>query len=300
MAGACWPTSATPRKLPHRRCPCSYLLPKQNVAGGDRCRGDRKYRESLAEAERSFSRDAQTMGIGEAFKQYGIRTRSTSAGRSSRRSDRQRADRRRRRQRRAAEHQPRELGTRENNHRGQRRLRRHDRLHRPQQAGRGWQDSARAAVLHDLADAIRHRTRGDTSLNRPTVHVQSKQWVGVAEEHQAERVEQDEACHQPEMAGFAVEDRRAGSAAGTAPNSSGRALRIVLTRAAATVRGRRSPRSRGRIASTGTARRPAPPPRRCALSVSYGAIRSLMMNCHRPRHQRRADREEARKRIAAG
>jgi ketosteroid isomerase-like protein len=30
-----------------------------------------KSRESLADAERSFSRDAQTMGIGEAFKKYG-------------------------------------------------------------------------------------------------------------------------------------------------------------------------------------------------------------------------------------
>jgi hypothetical protein len=49
----------------------SYVLPKQIVASRNDAAAIETHRESLAEAERSFSRDAQTMGIGEAFKKYG-------------------------------------------------------------------------------------------------------------------------------------------------------------------------------------------------------------------------------------
>lgn len=49
----------------------TYLLPKRRVAPGAAAADLDRDRESLAEAERSFSRDAQTMGIGPAFKQYG-------------------------------------------------------------------------------------------------------------------------------------------------------------------------------------------------------------------------------------
>ena len=49
----------------------SYLLPKQIMPSTNDAAAIEKHRESLAEAERSFSRDAQTMGIGEAFKKYG-------------------------------------------------------------------------------------------------------------------------------------------------------------------------------------------------------------------------------------
>ena len=49
----------------------SYLLPKQIMPSKNDAAAIEKHRESLAEAERSFSRDAQTMGIGEAFKKYG-------------------------------------------------------------------------------------------------------------------------------------------------------------------------------------------------------------------------------------
>ena len=49
----------------------SYVLPKQLVPPATDAATVERYRESLAAAERSFSRDAQTMGIGPAFKQYG-------------------------------------------------------------------------------------------------------------------------------------------------------------------------------------------------------------------------------------
>jgi hypothetical protein len=51
--------------------PVGHVLPKQIVAASADAATIERYRESLAEAERSFSRDAQTMGIGAAFKLYG-------------------------------------------------------------------------------------------------------------------------------------------------------------------------------------------------------------------------------------
>ena len=61
----------TPAKSAAPAVPVSYLLPKQIIAAKLDAASIAKNRESLAEAERSFSRDAQTMGIGEAFKKYG-------------------------------------------------------------------------------------------------------------------------------------------------------------------------------------------------------------------------------------
>ena len=58
-------------KTPAPPTPVSYVLPKQDVAPVADAAALEKHRESLAEAERSFSRDAQTMGIGPAFKHYG-------------------------------------------------------------------------------------------------------------------------------------------------------------------------------------------------------------------------------------
>ena len=51
--------------------PVSFVLPKQTAAAAADAATIERYRESLADAERSFSRDAQTMGIGPAFKDYG-------------------------------------------------------------------------------------------------------------------------------------------------------------------------------------------------------------------------------------
>ena len=51
--------------------PVSFVLPKQTATPATDAATIERYRESLAEAERSFSRDAQTMGIGPAFKHYG-------------------------------------------------------------------------------------------------------------------------------------------------------------------------------------------------------------------------------------
>ena len=48
-----------------------YVLPKQLTPAKNDAAAIEKHRESLAEAERSFSREAQTMGLGEAFKKYG-------------------------------------------------------------------------------------------------------------------------------------------------------------------------------------------------------------------------------------
>jgi len=61
----------TPAKSAAPAVPVSYLLPKQIIAAKHDAASIAKNRESLAEAERSFSRDAQTMGIGEAFRKYG-------------------------------------------------------------------------------------------------------------------------------------------------------------------------------------------------------------------------------------
>ncbi len=51
--------------------PVSFVLPKQTATAATDAATIDRYRESLAEAERSYSRDAQTMGIGAAFKHYG-------------------------------------------------------------------------------------------------------------------------------------------------------------------------------------------------------------------------------------
>jgi hypothetical protein len=51
--------------------PVSFVFPKQPAAAVTDAATIERYRESLAEAERSFSRDAQTMGIGPAFTHYG-------------------------------------------------------------------------------------------------------------------------------------------------------------------------------------------------------------------------------------
>jgi ketosteroid isomerase-like protein len=61
----------TPAKAAAPSVPVSYLLPKQLVPAKLDAAALEKHRESLAEVERSFSRDAQTMGIGAAFKKYG-------------------------------------------------------------------------------------------------------------------------------------------------------------------------------------------------------------------------------------
>lgn len=60
-----------PAKAAAPAIPVGYVLPKQVVASMTDAAAIDRARESLAEAERSFSRDAQTMGIGPAFKQYG-------------------------------------------------------------------------------------------------------------------------------------------------------------------------------------------------------------------------------------
>lgn len=51
--------------------PVSYVLPTNSAAAATDAATIERYRESLADAERAFSRDAQTMGIGPAFKHYG-------------------------------------------------------------------------------------------------------------------------------------------------------------------------------------------------------------------------------------
>ena len=58
-------------KMPPPAMPVTYVLPTQIAVPANQASSIEKYRESLADAERSFSRDAQTMGIGAAFKQYG-------------------------------------------------------------------------------------------------------------------------------------------------------------------------------------------------------------------------------------
>ncbi len=61
----------TPANTAAPAMPVSYVLPNPIVTSKNDAAAIEKHRESLAEAERSFSRDAQTMGIGEAFKKYG-------------------------------------------------------------------------------------------------------------------------------------------------------------------------------------------------------------------------------------
>jgi ketosteroid isomerase-like protein len=51
--------------------PVGYVLPKQIASAKADAPAVEQHRGSLADAERSFSRDAQTMGIGAAFKLYG-------------------------------------------------------------------------------------------------------------------------------------------------------------------------------------------------------------------------------------
>jgi ketosteroid isomerase-like protein len=61
----------TPAKTAPPAIEVSYLLPAQVLAAKRDAAAIDRDRESLANAERSFSRDAQTIGIGPAFKQYG-------------------------------------------------------------------------------------------------------------------------------------------------------------------------------------------------------------------------------------
>lgn len=60
------PAKAVPANVPIGR-----VLPASIVRATADAATIERYRESLAEAERSFSREAQTIGIGEAFKKYG-------------------------------------------------------------------------------------------------------------------------------------------------------------------------------------------------------------------------------------
>jgi hypothetical protein len=68
------------RALAYKRAPASVaappipvgrVLPTQIATAAADAATIERYRESLAEAERSFSKDAQTMGIGAAFTHYG-------------------------------------------------------------------------------------------------------------------------------------------------------------------------------------------------------------------------------------
>jgi ketosteroid isomerase-like protein len=61
----------TPAKVAPPAATVSYLLPKQLTTAKRNTADIERDRESLAEAERSFSRDAQTIGIGAAFVKYG-------------------------------------------------------------------------------------------------------------------------------------------------------------------------------------------------------------------------------------
>jgi ketosteroid isomerase-like protein len=58
-------------KTPAPPTPVTYVLPKQIVAPSTDAAAIERYRGSLAEAETSFSRDAQTMGLAAAFTKYG-------------------------------------------------------------------------------------------------------------------------------------------------------------------------------------------------------------------------------------
>jgi ketosteroid isomerase-like protein len=58
-------------KLPAPGTPLTYVLPKQIVSGASDAATIDKYRASLADAETSFSNEAQKIGIGAAFQKYG-------------------------------------------------------------------------------------------------------------------------------------------------------------------------------------------------------------------------------------
>ena len=58
-------------KTPAPAMPVGYVLPKEIVAPSADAATIERYRESLAEAERAFSRDAQKIGMRAAFTQYG-------------------------------------------------------------------------------------------------------------------------------------------------------------------------------------------------------------------------------------
>jgi hypothetical protein len=58
-------------KTPAPTMPVTYVLPKQIVSPTADAATIERYRESLAEAERSFSREAQTLGMRAAFTNYG-------------------------------------------------------------------------------------------------------------------------------------------------------------------------------------------------------------------------------------
>ena len=58
-------------KTPAPAMTVSYVLPAQGNPPSTDAATIARYRDSLAEAERSFSREAQSIGIGAAFKKYG-------------------------------------------------------------------------------------------------------------------------------------------------------------------------------------------------------------------------------------
>ncbi len=64
-------TSARRRRSPAPQIPVGRVLPEKIIAAPADAAAIERHRESLAEAERSFSRDAQKMGIGAAFTLYG-------------------------------------------------------------------------------------------------------------------------------------------------------------------------------------------------------------------------------------
>ena len=77
------------RALAYKRAPANapalpleigYVIPEKLTHSTADARAIEKARDSLAEAERSFSRDAQTMGIGAAFTKYGSRDAANFGG----------------------------------------------------------------------------------------------------------------------------------------------------------------------------------------------------------------------------
>ena len=60
-----------PAQVAAPQIPVGRVLPEKIIASTADAAAIERNRESLAQAERSFSRDAQTMGIGAAFKLYG-------------------------------------------------------------------------------------------------------------------------------------------------------------------------------------------------------------------------------------
>jgi ketosteroid isomerase-like protein len=58
-------------KMPAPPTPVTYVLPREIVSPSADAAVIERYRDSLAEAERSFSREAQTIGMRAAFTQYG-------------------------------------------------------------------------------------------------------------------------------------------------------------------------------------------------------------------------------------